>query len=103
MVRSYWIGPVVVALAVTGLALSQTSPPAPPADTRERTLTVQEPDRAALKCRLLKTWRLADGHKAYLVQALTTGEFITIAETADASGPSKAVATKIYHWGDNQT
>src|SRR5207248_1770269 len=110
MVRSYWIVPVVVALAVTGLALSQTSPSgsaAAPAEPRERTLTVQESGEPALKCRLLKSWRQPDGHKAYLVQALCTGEFITIAETADAPEPAgpagrldrpggagKAVATK---------
>ena len=108
MVRSYWIGPVVVALAVTGLALSQTSAPRPaepaaPAETKERTLTVQESGHPGLKCRVLKTWRQPDGHRAYLVQALGTGEFITIAETGDAEGASKGVAMKIYHWGDGQT
>ncbi len=101
MVRSYWIGPVVVALAVAGFALSQTVPPA--VETKERTLTVQEADKPSLKCKVLKTWRLPDGHKAFLVQALSTGEFITIAETVDASAETKAVSTKIYHWGKSDT
>jgi hypothetical protein len=101
---------VVVALAVTGLALSQTSPPPTPkaaGEVKEHTLTVQEKDKPDLKCRLLKTWRLPDGHKAYLAQALTTGEFITIAESADpkadAKSDAKGVSTKIYHWGDKQS
>src|SRR5205807_10650427 len=91
----------VAALAVTGLALSQTVPPA--VETKERTLTVQEADKPALKCKLLKSWRLPDGHKAYLVQALSTNEFITIAEITESSPTAKAAATKIYHWGDNGT
>ena len=103
MVRSYWIGPVVLGLAVTGLAWSQ-SPTSPPAgEMKERTLTVQETDRPGQKCKLLKSWRLPDGHKAYLVQSLATGEFITLAETTETTGATKAAATKIYHWGEGQT
>jgi hypothetical protein len=103
MVRSSWIGPVIVGLAVTGLAWSQTGSPAPPiAETKERTLTLQEAQRPAQKCKLLRSWRQANGAKAYLVQSLNTGEFITIAEIAEASGSSRAAATKIYHWGDGQ-
>src|SRR5438128_751875 len=104
MVRLYWIGPVVAALAVTGLALSQTSQPAPlTVLSKERTLMVQEADRPALKCKLLKLWRQPDGQKAYLVQSLTTGEFITIAETGDPLGSPTAATTKIYHWGESLT
>jgi HEAT repeats len=104
MVRSYWIGPMIVGLAATGVVWGQTDSPAPMAvESRERTLTVQEAQRPAQKCKLLKSWRLSNGDKAYLVQSFTTGEFITIAEIADTSGSSKAVVTKIYHWGDAQT
>ena len=103
MVRSSWIGPVIVGLAVAGLAWSQTGSPAPTAaETKERTLTLQEAQRPAQKCKLLRSWCQADGTKAYLVQSLSSGEFITIAEITDSSSSSKAVATKIYHWGDGQ-
>ena len=61
MVRSYWIGPVVVALAVTGFALSQTAPKA--VETKEHTLTVQEANEPSLKCKVLKSWRFSTAIK----------------------------------------
>ncbi len=71
--------------------------------------TVQEAGKAGQKCKVLKTWKTPDGKIAYQVQALNTGEMMTIVET----GPSRdmvgtqvgngshaqAVATRIFHWG----
>jgi HEAT repeats len=97
MVRSKWLGPVLLVLAVTGLARSQVLPPASP---KEHTMTVQETDKPPLKCRLLKSWHLADGAKAYLVQAVATGEMLTVVPPVAAPGePAKTVAMRIYHWG----
>src|SRR2546428_511452 len=114
MVRSYWKRTLVTSLAWAGLAWGQqpvSSPPkAPtsaPAEQSERTLTVQETGKAPLKCKILKTWRTTTGATAHQVQALATGEMITIVETGTAApltsqGPGsrlQAVSTRIYHWG----
>jgi hypothetical protein len=101
MVRSLWIGLGVTVLAVTGLAWGQVLPPGTtPATPKEHTLTVQETDKPPLKCKIIKTWQVPDGRKALQVQALSTGEMITIVQPAPgAAEPGKLAATKIYHWG----
>ena len=68
MVRSLWMGPVVVALAVTGLAVSRT---------RSDGDAIQGTPRSPCKKRrklhwnaeVLRPWRMPDGHKSLLVQA----------------------------------
>src|SRR6516162_643804 len=99
MVRSNWIGTVWGVLAWTGLALGQTSAPAPTATPRERFLTLQEQDRPGQRCKLLKAWRTPDGSRAYLVQVVQTAELITVVESAPADPKGKSAAMKIYHWG----
>jgi hypothetical protein len=100
MVRSYWIGPVLMVLAVTGLAWCQVLPPgSTPASPKEHTMTVQETDKPPLKCKVLRMWHEPDGTRAFLVQAIASGETITIVQTGAAQG--KTAATKIYHWGDD--
>ena len=81
MVRSYWKRTLVSTFTWAGLALGQqpAAPPAPtpptaPADQPERTMTVQEMGKPPLKCRILKSWKTAEGTNAYQVQALTTGD-----------------------------
>jgi hypothetical protein len=97
---------------VTGLAWSQRPTQAPPAApaapaTREHLITVEETGKPAQKCRLLKYWRQASGYKGYQVQAVDTGEILTILESGPPSsagtpngGQFKAVATQIYRWGN---
>jgi hypothetical protein len=113
MVRSRWILSAVFGLAWAGLGRGQAPTPAPaPAASGERLITVQEMDRPAQKCRLLKTWREPDGSTAYQVQAVGNGEILTIVETGQAAPPApagapgprvRAVATRIFHWGQNPT
>src|SRR5262245_4312972 len=107
MVRSFWIGPPVVALGLTGVwgAEPELSPPAKTA-TNERIITVQELDMPALRCRVLRSWRMPNGFRAMLVQAVDNGEILTVVESGQLSSapsgsqpPFKAMATKIYHWG----
>ncbi len=102
MVRSYWIGPVLLVLAVTGLAWGQALPSgSTPAAPKEKTITVQETDKPPLKCKVLKMWHEADGNRALLVQAVTSGEMLTIVQTTATPGDQgKIAATTIYHWGD---
>ena len=107
MVRSLCMGPVVVVLALTGLAWGQPEPAsAPPKELRQAVITVQEPEKPNLKARVLATWLQADGSRAFQVQALTSGEMMTVVEvgphtrTPGANGKFfQAVATRIYHWG----
>lgn len=113
MVRSIWRRTLVSTLAWAGLAWAQ----APQTTTRpatnvvDRVITVQENGKTAQKCRIVKTWQTADGATAYQVQAVDTGEILTIVEsgpttTTDGIQPGmrmKAVATRIFHWGREST
>ena len=107
MVRAYWIGPLLAALALTGLALSQTITPTvpnPPNSPQERIVTVGDLGKPGQKCRVLKTWTMPNGHPAYQVQALDTGELITIEESASAAAAPRAGLfnpheMRIFHWG----
>lgn len=107
MVRSHWIGPVFGVLALTGLAAGQTTTPLVPASTGDaegQIVTVQEMGRPAQKCKVLKTWTEPDGTHAYQVQALDTGELMTIEGgqpnlVPSRGGPVRAAAMRIFHWG----
>src|SRR5665213_950332 len=112
MVRSYWMGPLFGVLALTGLAQSQTITPAAPAkesDSKERYVTVGDLGKPGQKCRVLKTWTTPNGNPAYQVQALDTGELMTIEESDSAAKQSPGAVvrsrpTRIFPWGrDAQT
>jgi hypothetical protein len=98
MARSYWKKSLVTSLAWAGLAWGQNpvpSPtPVPAAATPERTLTVREEGRPPQKCRLVRSWQTPEGAKAYQVQALDSGEMITILDGGAAGG-----SMRIFHWG----
>jgi hypothetical protein len=81
-------------LAATGFARGQS--------TSDRFLTVTEDGKPGERCKLLKTWREADGNKAYLVQSVQTGEFLSIVEKTSTSS-AKTISTRIYHWGRSPT
>lgn len=104
MDRSRWLG-VFVGLAWTGLAWSQPGPaPTPPSGGGARFLTVQELDRPAQRCRIVKSWRQPDGSRAFQVESVNGGGTMTIVESAAPSGPGapgapRALKTRIYHWG----
>jgi hypothetical protein len=116
MVRSIWIRSLVVALASTGFTWGQQMV-VPASQPGERIITVDEAGKPAQKCRVLKTWRQADGTRAYQVESLDTGEIITIVEGGSPgesivpSGPSSSplgsrvreMTSRIIHWGKNRT
>src|SRR5580692_4707592 len=100
MVRSYWIGPVILVLAVTALAWGQVgSTGSTPAAPKDHTMTVQEAGKPPLKCRILKMWHQPDGSRAFQVLAVANGEIITIVQPK-VDNPDAPPQTKIYHWGD---
>lgn len=101
MVWSNWKGAVLVLLASVGSTWSQT--PGPSGGPAERQLTVHENGKA-LRCRMVTSWKLADGSTAHQVQVLETAEMLTIAPESPApAGKSNAVPMRIYHWGSGPT
>jgi hypothetical protein len=108
MVRVYKLGSVVMGLAASGLAWGQ-APLAPPpvAEPAAKVITVSEPGKPAQKCRVLKMWTQPNGGKACQVQAIDTGEMLTIAQTGPAvtdiapGTQAKTMAMTIYHWNGN--
>jgi hypothetical protein len=113
MARSIWKRTLITLFASAGLAWAQqpiasSDPRAVPAQSAGHTFTVQEPGKVGQKCKVLKTWKTADGKTAYQVQAVNTGEMMTILESGPvtnlpSSGGSQvhAVATRIFHWGSD--
>src|SRR5579884_3783690 len=101
MVRSVGIAMVVLGLAWTGFAGAQSSSPL----EKARYIMVTEEGKPPQRCKLLKTWREADGAPAFQVQAVDTGELMTIVGTAPSGGgsPLREMSTRIFRWGrDNK-
>jgi hypothetical protein len=108
MVRSVGITALVVGLAWTGLAQAQSSSQVQSATSppKARHITVREEGKPPLRCRVVKTWRQPNGASAYQVQAVQTGEMLTIASSAPSSGSEQkgqVIFTRIFHWGANST
>lgn len=135
MVRSGWKKTLVVALSWSSLAWGQ-SPQLPavapannteeirlvptstaepikpiPANSNERIITVQEPGKPPQQCRILREWRLNDGNLAREVQALDTGEIMTIVDSGSLTEQPDAYPTirqqgmvsRIVRWGRDRT
>src|SRR5262249_12026587 len=100
MTRSNGIGAVVGLLACAAVVGAQAIQP-------ERLIMVTEADKPAQKCRVLKCWRDKDGNKVCQVQAVDSGEMMTILEpdAPQPAGPSGLVRlpavslTKVFRWG----
>ena len=115
MVRSKWKKALVVSLTWAGLAWAQQPTPSGPAATSGpntgQYFTVQEAGKPGQKCKVIKTWKTPDGKTAYQVQAVDSGEMMTIVEngtvrtlpaSSNGSGSRvQAVATRIFHWGSD--
>src|SRR5271163_4746170 len=94
-----WRGAGVMLLFWTGLAWTQTPTPRSPGESTEPTMVVHDENGKSTRCRVLETWQLPDGRKAHLLEALGTGEKITIVtEPAPASNP-RAMPIRIFQWG----
>lgn len=113
MVRSRWIKAVLATLVSTGLAWGQSagpSSPQPPDDPTGRIITVNEAGKPGQKCRVVKWWVDDKGNKVWQVEALDTGEVMTIIASGapvmgepPAAGRPKALRTQIFHWGRDRT
>ncbi|MBI1831611.1 MAG: HEAT repeat domain-containing protein [Planctomycetes bacterium] len=102
---SIWRGAMLVMLFWAGLAWTQTPAPAPVVDPADRIVTVHENGKST-RCRILETWRLPDGRTAQLLEALETGERITIVDEPGVNvgvvPNPRAVPKRIFMWGEGR-
>jgi hypothetical protein len=115
MVRSIWRTTLVTAFACAGLTWAQQPAPHNPttssAPATEQFVTVREAGKPAQRCKVISSWKTADGAAAYKVKVLDTGEMITIVEnnpgatipTSQSGRQAQAKAMRIFHWGKNST
>src|SRR5262245_9572126 len=97
-----WRGAIAVVLVWSGLAWTQTTPNRP-GEGAERVMVVHEGGKST-RCRVLESWQLPDGRIAHLLQALESGEKVTIvdehAPTGDpAQRGSRGMPKRIFLWG----
>ncbi len=110
MARSRWIKAVMATVVSTGLAWGQSavpSAPQAPDDPTGRIITVNEAGRPAQRCRIVKAWADDKAGKCWQVEALDTGEIMTIVAIgaptlgeAPAAGRPRTLVTCIFHWRD---
>ncbi len=96
-----WRGAILVMLCWSGLAWTQTSAPKGN-DADERIMVVHQNGRKT-RCRVLESWQLPDNRIAHLLQAVESGEMITIVDDTTPSSPSERNARgqskRIFAWG----
>ncbi len=95
-------GAVLAFLFWAGLAWTQSPTKNSAGSTTERIMVVHENGKAT-RCRVLESWQLPDGRMANLLQAVETGELITIVDDR-ASRPgllrdTTAMPKRIFGWG----
>lgn len=118
--RLQWRGALVVLAGWAGMAAAQLPPAqtppapqapapakagpasAPSAGASERIVTVNE-DGKSTRCRIVQTWQLTDGSTAHQLQAIDTGEYITILDDPTAMPSGKGMPKRIFHWGQRRT
>jgi hypothetical protein len=82
---------------------AKTTAAAAPSAATERIVTVNENGKS-LRCRIVQTFRLADGSTAHQLQALDTGELMTITDDpAPPQAGGKGLAKRVFHWGPGNT
>jgi hypothetical protein len=111
MVRSIWKSTLTISIACAGLTLAQApavqrpEPDSGAAKASQQFVTIAERGRPAQRCKLLGSWKTADGATAYKVQAADTGELMTVVESTPSSSgtgkKSRAIAMRIFRWGKN--
>jgi len=97
-----WRGAMLVLLFWTGLAWTQTPGPRPVADPADKIMVVTEENGRKTRCRVMETWQLPDGRMAQLLQALGTGEMITVLDEPGSTPDMKnarAMPKRIFTWG----
>jgi hypothetical protein len=93
-----WRGAGVMLLFWSGLAWTQTPAPRSASELAEPTMVVHENGKST-RCRVLETWKLPDGRKAHLLEAIDSGEKITIVTEPTAPANPRAMPIRIFSWG----
>lgn len=101
MFRAKWTTILAAGLTCCGAVLAQKSADCP------RIVTIQEPGKPAMQCRVLKTW--SEGNTtAFEVESLSTRERITLVEETHPTARHpvngkvvQEVRSRIYHWTHN--
>jgi hypothetical protein len=103
MLRKLWLSSLLLALTGTtiGLAYSETPSNKEIQKPKDRFLTVNEKGKAPVKCKLILAWTNKTGQQCYLVEALETGNKITIVQN-DPNSKEKNSTTN-YHWVNANT
>jgi HEAT repeats len=108
MTWARWQGTLSAALFGVGVALGQGSDPSSGAMSHpESTVTVRESGKPDVKCRIARACRQPNGMMAYDVQAIDSGEWMTVVEAGPSTAMSetangtciRGVTSQIYHWG----
>src|ERR1017187_173290 len=83
--RAAPIAAVLVLVICLGSACNRVASQSPPNKPQERIITVHEMGKST-RCRVLEDWKLTDGRRVNLLEAIETGDYITIVDDAP-SGP----------------
>src|SRR5215212_7271827 len=111
MVWSNWRGAVLVLVAWVVITACQGFAQSPRASGKvEQYMTVHE-NGQSIRCKLVGTWRLPDGSRAYQLQAVETGQMLTVVESTQSdsfddksqNGRPKVRPMKIFHWNGDRT
>ncbi len=94
-----WRGAAVMMLFWSGLAWTQTPTPRSAGASTEPTMVVHDDTGKSTRCRVLETWQLPDGRKAHLLEALETGEKMTIVTEPGPSANPRSMSIRIFSWG----
>ena len=98
MVRSWWLGPLVLSLSGGTTVLAQgPSERSTGVAVRERLMTITEQGKTPRRCRIIQTGTLPDGSRVYLVSAVDDGHRITVVQ-APRKPDGSVSPTKFYHW-----
>src|SRR5205807_10075569 len=94
MIRSRLVGPVLGCLAWAGLAAGQV--PAPTgAAAPERYVMIQTTGKPPQKCKIIKSWKQADGSTAHQVRVLDSGEILTLVEPAGGKKQASTLPARV--------
>jgi hypothetical protein len=99
MTRSRFMKTLLTATACGGLVWGQSANPTPPPlESRiGKVITVQEANRPAEKCVILKVWHSPDGKPVMQAQGVQSGAMMTIVEQPNATVPAEHF--RVFHWG----
>ena len=98
MVRTWWLGPLVLTLTGGSAVLAQgPTERATSVAVRERLMTITEQGKTPRRCRIIQTGTLPDGSRVYLVSAIDDGHRITVVQ-APRKPDGSVSSTKFYHW-----